>query len=83
MSASYVVMLLVVATGLLFRLLAATGGRPRHGPAACLCIHAAIIPQLRGGFLAEAADARPRPANGARGFVLLDLLYGPVLGRDP
>src|SRR5207253_3750614 len=72
LSASYVVMLLVVATGLLFALwmepvsaLAWTCGM--------LCIHAAIIRNCR-RFLAEPASLTITRRWRTR-FVLLDLLY--------
>src|SRR6201987_5839904 len=72
-SASYVVMLLVVATGALFGFwmqpvsaVAWTSG--------ILCIHAAIIRSC-GGFLAEPASLAATRKWRSR-FVLLDLLYG-------
>jgi len=73
LSASYVVMLLVVATGLLF------GFWMQPFPAAAwtfgmLCIHAAIIHNCT-RFLAEPASPAATRKWRTR-FVLLDLLYG-------
>ena len=73
-SASYVVMLLVVATGLLFGFWM----QPVSAAAwtcGMLCIHAAIIRSC-GRFLAEPPSLDRRPANGERDLSLLDLLYG-------
>jgi two-component system cell cycle sensor histidine kinase PleC len=72
-SASYVVMLLVVATGLLFgfwtELVSATAWT-----CGMLCIHAAIICNCR-RFLAE-PPSLTATRNWRTRFVLLDLLYG-------
>ena len=71
-SASYVVMLLVVATGLLFGL-----WQPISAAAwtcGMLCVHAAII-RYCGRFLREAASFTATRIWRTR-FVLLDLLYG-------
>src|SRR5438309_11848459 len=73
MSASYVVMLLVVATGVLF------GLWMQPIPAAAwtagmLCIHAAMIRSCH-RFLAEPASPAATRAWQTR-FVVLDLLYG-------
>src|SRR5215471_10788229 len=72
-SASYVVMLLVVSTGLLFGL-----GMPPMAAAAwtcgILCIHAAII-RACARFLAEQLTLAATRKWRTR-FVLLDLLYG-------
>src|ERR1700733_7210058 len=73
MSASYVVMLLVVATGVLFGL----WRQPVTAAAwtcGMLCIHAAII-RYCGRFLAEQASLTATRKWRTR-FVLLDLLYG-------
>src|SRR3954464_1787767 len=73
MSASYVVMLLVVATGLLFGLWM----QPISAAAwtcGMLCIHAAIIRNC-GKFLAESSSLIATRKWRTR-FVLLDLLYG-------
>ncbi len=79
-SASYVVMLLVVATGLLFGFwmqpvsaMAWTCGM--------LCVHAAII-RYCGKFLAEPPSLTATRKWRTR-FVLLDLLYGLCWDRDP
>jgi two-component system cell cycle sensor histidine kinase PleC len=73
LSASYVVMLLVVATGLLFGF-----WMPPFSAAAwtcgMLCIHAAIIHSC-GRFLAEPPALTPTRTWRTR-FVLFDLLYG-------
>src|SRR6202795_1181259 len=72
-SASYVVMLLVVATGLFFGFwmdpISAAGG-----PCGMLCIHAAIIRNCS-RFLAEPPSLTATRTWRTR-FVLLDLLYG-------
>ena len=74
MSASYVVMLLVVATGVAVRLLDAAGVRQRPGPAAC----SASMPPS--SAIAKDSSAEPASLAATRKwrtrFVLLDLLYG-------
>ena len=79
-SASYVVMLLVVATGLLFGFWM----QPVSAAAwtcGMLCIHAAII-RYCSRFLAEPPSLTATRKWRTR-FVLLDLLVRPVLDRDP
>jgi two-component system, cell cycle sensor histidine kinase PleC len=72
MSASYVVMLLVVATGLLFGLWQPISAAV--WTCGMLCIHAAII-RYCGRFLGEPATLTATRTWRTR-FVLLDLLYG-------
>src|SRR5260370_25906968 len=72
-SASYVVMLLVVATGLLFGLWAELVSAAAW-TCGMLCIHAAIIRNCR-RFLAEPPTLTATHKWRTR-FVLLDLLYG-------
>ena len=74
LSASYVVMLLVVATGVLFGFWM----QPVSAAAwtcGMLCIHAADYPQLR-QVPRRAAHRSPRRRKWRTRFVLLDLLYG-------